>query len=72
MLQICLIYHDGEGFKMFEMAYLLFKHVGEALITTLILSLSWGWTITNMNSNKQYLVLGLAVGIINMAGLGLC
>jgi hypothetical protein len=47
------------------------KSVGEAIITTMIVSLSWGWSILHLKSGQFYLIIGVLAGIINSVSLAL-
>jgi hypothetical protein len=51
------------------MIYVVMKNAGEAIITTAIVSLSWGWSLVHLNSNQSYIIIGFLAGIINIVSL---
>jgi hypothetical protein len=60
---------DGTGIHIFEVFYFILKNSGEAVITTVIVSLAWGWSIIHLNPNQSYIIFGVLTGIVNIVSL---
>lgn len=60
---------DGYGIHVFEIFYLVLKNVGEAIITTMIVCISWGWSIIHLNVNQYYIIVCVLAGIVNIVSL---
>ena len=60
---------DGLGIPGFLIAYLILKNVGEAIATTMIVSLAWGWSLTHLRPNTASVLIGVVAGIVNVVSL---
>ncbi len=69
LIHLALYKLDGSGIYVFELFYIVLKNAGEAIITTMIVSLSWGWSIIHLNSSQNYMIIGFIVGIINIVSI---
>lgn len=71
LIHLILYSSDGIGIPFFQILYIVLKFIGEAIITTMIISLSWGWSIIHLKSGLLYVTIGLIAGIINIVSLSL-
>jgi hypothetical protein len=69
LTHLLFCYYYGDGIHLFEVFYLIFKGLGEMVNVTLLIILSWGWSIVHLNSYTKYLVIGITAGIINLISL---
>ena len=69
LIHLVLYNSDGLGIHLFEVFYIVLKNAGEAIITTALISVSWGWSILHTNSNQSYILIGTGAGIINIVSL---
>jgi len=58
--------NDGSGVHIFHIFYLVLKNLGETAITTMLIAIAWGWSITQAKNDKLNNVIGVSSGIINM------
>lgn len=38
-------------------------------MTTVIIAISWGWSIKHLNSGQTYIIIGVLAGLINIVSL---
>lgn len=69
LIHLVIYYQNGLGLPFFQILYLIFKNIGEAIITTMIVSISWGWSIIHMKPNQFYIIIGVMAGLINIVSL---
>ena len=69
LIHLVLYCHDGSGIYGFVIAYVILKNIGEAITTTMIVSLAWGWSLTHMNANHASIIIGGIAGIVNIVTL---
>lgn len=43
--------------------------MGEAIITTVIVAVAWGWSIVHLNSNQSYIIIGVLTAIVNIVSI---
>lgn len=43
--------------------------MGEAVITTMLIAISWGWTIIHLKPNQYYIIVGVVSCLINIVSL---
>jgi len=68
-VHLVLYSKDGLGIQGFVLANFILKYIGEAISTTMLIALSWGWSLTNLKSNRGYIAIGIVVGLINIYSL---
>ena len=71
LIHLILVAYDGLGIYFFEILYIVLKNVGETVISTMIVSLSWGWSILHLKSGTFYFFIGAFAGLINIVSLAL-
>jgi hypothetical protein len=69
LIHLAFYWQDGMGVYLFEGFYLAFKNIGEAVITTMLVAISWGWTIIHLRPNQYYIIIGVVSGLINIVSL---
>ncbi len=60
---------DGNGIYVFELIYIVLKNLGEAVITTVIVSVAWGWSIVHLNTSQSYIIIGVLTAIVNIVSI---
>ena len=69
LIHLVIYWSDGAGVHLFEVFYLVLKNVGEAVITTMLVAISWGWTIVHLNPSQYYIIIGAVSTLINIVSL---
>lgn len=69
LIHLLLYWTDGTGVHLFETFYLILKNVAEAVITTMLVAIAWGWTIVHLKPNQYYIIIGVVSCLINIVSL---
>lgn len=69
LIHLFLYWTDGTGIHLFETFYLILKNVAEAVITTMLVAIAWGWTIVHLKPNQYYVIIGVVSCLINIVSL---
>jgi hypothetical protein len=69
LIHLMLYWSDGSGIHIFEVLYLVLKHLGEGVITTMLIAIAWGWTIIHLRPSQYYILIGVVSGLINIVSL---
>ena len=65
-LDIIVYSYDGKGLKFLNLIYGIAKNMSNGVTIILIISIAWGWSITHLKHNKQYLKVGYITAVINV------
>ena len=68
-IHLVIFWNNGDGVHLFEVFYVVLKNVGEAIITTMLVAIAWGWTIIHLKPNQYYIIIGVVSGLINIVCL---
>jgi hypothetical protein len=69
LIHLFLYWTDGVGVHLFETFYLILKNVAEAVITSMLVAIAWGWTIVHLKPNQYYIIIGVVSCLINIVSL---
>lgn len=69
LIHLGMFWHDGSGVHLFEGFYYVLKNIGEAVITTMLISIAWGWTIVHLRPNQYYIIVGAVSCLVNIISL---
>ena len=69
LIHLLIYWSDGAGVHFFEIFYLVLKNIGEAVITTVLVSIAWGWTIVHLKPDPSYIIVGIVSTLINIVSL---
>ena len=68
-LDLLLIYKSGRGYTFLYILYVIIKNVVEGFLATLIISIAWGWSLTHLQHDQTYIIIGTLAAILNIVGL---
>ena len=69
LIHLFLYWHDGAGIHIFEILYYALKNIAEAIIATMLIAISWGWTIVHLKPSQYYIIIGVVSCLINIVSL---
>ena len=68
-LDLTLIYSSGRGYSILYYLYIFIKNVVEGFLVTLIISIAWGWSLTHLQHDQTYIIIGALAAICNIVCL---
>ncbi len=48
---------------------MIIKNVVEGLLITMIISIAWGWSLTHLQHDQTYIIIGTLAAIANIVAL---
>ena len=69
LIHLVLVWSDGKGIIIFQAFYFVLKNVGEAVISTSLGVIAWGWSILHVRPSQYLIIIGVAAGLINTISL---
>jgi hypothetical protein len=71
LINLFIYYSDGAGVGLFHVFYIFLKGIGEGIVTTMLVSFAWGWSIIHVRGSWGYVFVGATAGVIDVVCLAL-
>ena len=68
-LDLVLTYKSGRGYTFLYFLYIVIKNIVEGFLSTLIICIAWGWSLTHLQHDQTYIIIGTLAAIFNVVGL---
>lgn len=68
-LDLLLISNSGRGYGFLYILYVIIKNIVEGILVTLIISIAWGWSLTHLQHDQTYIIIGTLAAIANIVSL---
>ena len=65
-LDLIMVHYNGEGVQFLKVFYECIKHATEGVLTTIIVSIGWGWSLTHLRYEPYYIIMGATTTIISI------
>lgn len=66
LINIITTYYSGEKITLFDILNGVLKNLAEAVILTLLIAISWGWSITHTKFPGKYKIVVVIVALLNL------